>query len=327
MNFTYQNHLRYYLDERLYGDRQECWEKYRVEVGSIDHDHYRTSSYQNEQKRTADLIYQDFGSDFVVMFSGGTDSEIVIRSFLSIGVQPRCVFIRFNNDYNLEDYLIAEQITTNLGLKLEVFDFDVIDFYRSGHAAEFAAELQCRQIAYLTVYHAIRKLGLPAVMGGEMLLRRTIPSNRESEWYYTFRENEDASAMRFSLKYNIPLVNEWFSYTPEMMVYYLEHPGIQWLVSTKGNYKLGSVSTKNQILHSLLPGLTKKKKTHGYENLGAFNIETYFELYQTHIPRLESSLDGIKLTELVKQLGVEYNANIKTGYDSQSTNMEFVQSQ
>lgn len=316
MNFTHNNHLKYWIDDRLYGHRQECWEKYRIEVGAIDPDYYRTSNYQNEQRRTANLIYQDYGSDFVVMFSGGTDSEIVIKSFLNIGIKPRCVFIRFKDDYNLEDYRIAEHITRNLGLTLEVFDFDVIDFYRSGQAAEFAQEIQCRQIAYLTVYNAIRSIGLPAVMGGEMLLRRAIPQNAESEWYYTFRENEDASAMRFSLKYNIPLVNEWFSYTPEMMVYYLEHPGIQDLVSTKYNYKLGSVSSKNRILHNLIGGLTVKKKTHGYENLGAFNIETYFDLYKTHTPRLESSLDGIKLTDLVKMLGVEHNANIKVRYDT-----------
>ena len=320
MNFSKNNHIKYWINDRLYGHRQECWEKYRVEVGAIDPDHYRSSSYQDEQDRTADLIYKDFGRDFLVMFSGGTDSEIVIRSFLSIGIKPRCVFIRFKNNYNQADYLIAEEITRSLGLKLEIFDFDVIDFYRSGQAADFAKELQCRQIAYLTVYNAIRTLGAPAVMGGEMLLRRHIPQNAESEWYYVIRENEDASAMRFSLKYNIPLVNEWFSYTPEMMAYFLEHPGIQWLVSEKYNYKLGSVSSKNAILHNLLPGLTKKKKTHGYENLGAFNIETYFELYKTHVPRLESSLDGIKIVDLVKMLGVEDNENIKTRYNTHRSN-------
>lgn len=314
MNFTNNNHLKYWIGNRLYGSRQECYEKYRVAVGQIDPDYYRTSNYQQEQRRTADLIHKDYGNDFVVMFSGGTDSEIVLRSFLSIGIKPRCIFIKFKDDYNIGDYHIAKSIAEQLGLKLEIFDFDVIDFYRSGHAAEFAKEIQCRQIAYLTVYNAIRALGLPAVMGGEMLLRRDVKQNAESEWYYTFRENEDASAIRFSLKYGIPLVNEWFSYTPEMMSYYLEHPGIQRLVSDKYNYKLGSVSSKNQILKNLIPDLVEKTKTHGYENLGAFNIETYFELYQTQVPRLESSLDGIKLVDLVKMLGVENNENIKTGY-------------
>lgn len=301
----------------MYGSRQECYEKYRVEVGSIDPDHYRTSNYRQEQQRTADLIYKDYSKDFVVMFSGGTDSEIVIRSFLDIGIRPRCVFIRFKDDYNALDYFIAVSITNALGLKLEVYDFDVIDFYRSGQAAEFARDIQCRQIAYLTVYNAIRDLQVPAVMGGEMLLRRAIPQNAESEWYYVIRENEDASAMRFSLKYNIPLVNEWFSYTPEMMAYFLEHPGIQQLVTDKYNYKLGSVSSKNRILRNLMPELIEKTKTHGYENLGAFNIETYFELHKTHVPRLEPSLDGIKLVDLVKMLGVENNENIKTRYQPQ----------
>jgi hypothetical protein len=316
MNFTYKNHLKYWIEDRLYGFREEVFDRYKVEVGSIDYDHYKKSNWYEEQLRTADLVYKDFGKEFVVMFSGGTDSEIVIRSFLAIGIKPRCVFIKFKDGYNDGDYQTALEITKSLDINLEVFDFDVKNFYYSGQAAEFASEIHCRQIAYLTVYNAIKTIELPAVMGGEMLLRRRVPQNAESEWYYTFRENEDASAMRFSLKYNIPLVNEWFSYTPEMMVYFLENRGIQWLVSNKYNYKLASVSSKNTILNNIFPNLMKKKKTHGYENLGAFNVETYFELYKTHVNRLESSLDGIKLVDIVKMLGVEHNANIKTRYKS-----------
>lgn len=317
MNFTYNNHLKYWIDDRLYGDRQECWEKFRVEVGSIDRDHYRTSNYRQEQRRTADLIYRDYGKDFVVMFSGGTDSEIVIRSFLDIGINPRCVFIRFKNGYNSDDYHTALRIGDMLNVKIDTFDFDVIDFYRGGQAAEFGAEIQCRQLAYLTVYNAIRTLGIPAIMGGEMLLRRSVSQDRDTEWYYVFRENEDASAMRFSLKYNIPLVNEWFSYTPEMMTYYLENKWIQKLVTEKNNGKLGSVSSKNAILRGMLPEIVPKRKTHGYERLIAFNTESYFHLYKTHIPRLESSLDGIYLSNLVKMLGVEKHENIKTKCQSQ----------
>jgi len=145
---------------------------------------------------------------------------------------------------------------------------------------------------------------LPAVMGGEMLLRRQVPSDRDSFWYYVIRENEDASAMRFSLKYNIPLVNEWFSYTPEMMVYYLRHPTIVKMVSERFNFKLGSVSTKNSVLYEYMPSLVRKAKTTGYEKLLGFNEETYNTLNQTHVRRLEPSLDGIAFAELYKQLGI-----------------------
>ena len=314
MNFTLGNHLKYYINNRLYGYRESITDAYRVEVGAIDPAHYARSSWREEQRRTADAVYRDLGKDLVVMFSGGTDSEIVIRSFLDIGIKPRAMFIRFTGGQNEGDYQTSLLIAQELGFPLSIIDFDVVDFYHSGQAAEFGAEIHCRQIAYLSVYNAIRKHGFPSVMGGEMLLRRAIARGKESEWYYVFRENEDASAMRFSIKYNIPLVNEWFSYTPEMMAYYLEHPGIQNLVETKYNYKLGSVSSKNAILKTLVPELSTRIKTHGYENLLSFNTETYFELYKTHTNRLEPSLDGVLLRDLVKQLGVENNANIKTQY-------------
>jgi len=317
VNFTLGNHLKYYINNQLYGNRESIIDPYRVEVGPIDPDHYSRSSWWEEQRRTADAVYRDLGQDLVVMFSGGTDSEIVIRSFLAIGIRPRAMFIRFSGGQNEGDYHTSVQVAKELDIPLSIIDFDVVDFYFSGAAAEFAAEIQCRQIAYLTVYNAIRNHGFASVMGGEMLLRRVIPRGQESEWYYTFRENEDASAMRFSIKYNIPLVNEWFSYTPEMMAYYLEHPGIQNLVETKYNYKLGSVSSKNAILKTLVPELTSRIKTHGYEKLLSFNTETYFELYKTHINRLEPSLDGILLRDLVVQLGVENNEYIKTQYRSQ----------
>jgi len=311
MNFTHNNHLTYTVGDRLFGHRETPYEKYKVNVGKIDCDYYKTSNWLEEQYRTADIVAKDFGKDFVVMFSGGTDSEIVLRAFLKMGIKPRAVFIKFKDDYNWNDYLNGLVICNELGIMMETIEFDVKEFYKSGEAAEFATVLQCRQIAYLTVYHNILKLQAPAVMGGEMLLRRHVTPT-DSKWYYTFRENEDASAMRFSMKYTIPLVNEWFSYTPEMIGYYLENTGIQQLITERYNYKLASVSSKNEILYKLMPELVRKNKTTGYEKLLGFNGETYRELYLTHPRRLESSLDGIFIDDLKIQL---YGKN----YDSSKT--------
>ena len=108
--------------------------------------------------------------------------------------------------------------------------------------------------------------------------------------------------MRFSLKFNLPLVNEYFSYTPELLLYYLEDPDITNLVSTKYNYKLTSVSSKNAVLKKLVPEIRVRKKTHGFERLLGFNFEAYRQLTYEQIMRLESNIDGIEINNVIKIL-------------------------
>jgi hypothetical protein len=301
MNFTHNNHLTYTIGDKEFGYRDNSYEKYKITVGKIDKDYYNTSNYSNELLRTADLIYQDYKSELALFLSGGTDSEIVARNFLDIGIKPKCYVIKFKDDYNLADVNDAIVLAKELDLDLHIIDFDVKDFLYSGEATEFGKKVQCTQITYLMVYHCIKKIGMPSVMGGEVFLKRNINTN-PSTWYYCIRENEDASAMRFSNLYNIPLVNEYFSYTPELLLYYLEYEDIVSLVSTKYNYKLTSVSSKNVILKKLVPEIKVRKKTHGFENLLGFNYEAYRQLTNEQTLRLESSVDGIEYNQIIKIL-------------------------
>jgi hypothetical protein len=301
MNYTLDNHLSYTIGGRFFGHRETPYEKFCISVGKIDHDYYRTSSWLNEQFRTADILHREYGNELTVLFSGGTDSEIVLRAFVDIGVKPDTVFIKFKNDYNLDDYLVAERICRELGVTLRTIDFDVKEFYYSGQAKEFAQRVQCSQIAYLIVYHNFMRLQRPCIMGGELLFRRNIHS-KISQWYYCWRENEDCASIRASQLCQIPLVNEWFSYTPEMMGYYLDNCKIQTLFSDRYNYKLASVSSKNAILEEYMPSILKKEKTHGYEKILGFNIEAAHKLRTEYCAKLEPSLDGIFVDELRTRL-------------------------
>jgi hypothetical protein len=301
MNFTFNNHLSYTIGTTPFGYRSTPIEKYSVQLGSIDPDRYAKSSYVEELYRTAELVRKDLGNDLVLFLSGGTDSEIVLRNFVHNGFKPRCVTLKFENDYNIGEVAEAKAIANELDVDLEIIDFDVHDFYYSGEATEFGEQIQCTQLTYNMVYKSVLKLGAPAVMGGEALLTRQVNVDN-SFWYYTFRENEDASAMRFTNRFGVPLVNEWFSYTPELLLYYLEHPSMQDLVTDKYNYKLNSASSKNVILKRLYPYTRPKEKTHGFESLLAFNYTAYKAIGANQIKRLESSVDGIPFYEAIKQL-------------------------
>ncbi len=300
-NFTLNNHLNYTIGGRLLGYRETPIEAYQVRLGTVDKDQYRTSNYYNELLRTTDIVHREFGKDLVVFLSGGTDSEIVVRNFMDIGIRPRCAVIEFRNGYNALDVAEAEAIARELDLKLEKISFDIKDFFYSGEATEFGETIDCTQITYLMVYNSILKYGAPAVMGGEALFTRNV-SVGDSHWYYTFRENEDASAMRFTQKYQLPLVNEWFSYTPELLLYYMEDQSLVSLFAEKYNYKLTSVSSKNTILRRLCPNVRTKIKTHGFERLLGFNYEAYKTIASNQLKRLEPSLDGIPVSDAIKML-------------------------
>lgn len=299
MNFTLSNHLQYSIGGRPFGHRQSPTEKYVVSVGDVDKDHYRKSSWREELRRTADSVLSDFGNEFIVFLSGGTDSEIVVRNFLEIGYKPRCVFIEFEDGYNAHDLAEAQMISRELDVKLQTVKFNVKDFFWSGKAAEFSQVIDCSQITYLMVYYHILQFDFPAVMGGELMLRKHI-TPQETFWYHCFRENEDASAMRFSQKYDLPVVNEWFSYTPEMMAYFVNDPQVRAMIDGRDQYryKLTSVSSKNAILKRLYPDIFVRKKTHGFEKLMGFNTEAYAKLQYNMISRLEPSLDGTRLDKL-----------------------------
>jgi hypothetical protein len=86
------------------------------------------------------------------------------------------------------------------------------------------------------------------------------------------------------------------------MLYYLEDPDIQRLISERYNYKLTSVSSKNVILKKLYPDIKLRTKTHGFERLLGFNGEVYNTLRSKTILRLEPSLDGIFIPDLILQL-------------------------
>jgi hypothetical protein len=270
-------------------------------LGAVDVDQYRTSSFEEELHRTAQLVREDFGKDLILFLSGGTDSEIVLRNFIHNGFKPQCAVIRFENDYNAGEVAEAEAIAMELGVKLQIIDFNVHNFFYSGEATEFGEQIQSTQLTYIMVYKNILKLGFPAVMGGEAGVTRMVEQG-SSYWYYAFRENEDASAMRFSLKYQIPLVNEWFSYTPELLLYYLESEGIKNLVSNRYNYKLNAASSKNQILANMYSKFRLKEKKHGFESLIAFNNTAYEDIGLNQVKRLEFSLDGVPYDLAIKQL-------------------------
>ena len=152
---SYNNHVKFYVDNVLYGNSTDPARKFRVEFGKVDKDLYQRSNFNEEIKRVADLQYNIFGKDLIVFLSGGLDSEIVVRGFIDIGIKPRCIIMRYTNYLkpnvieNIIEVNAAIKTANDLGIEYELFDFDVLKFYISGEAKDMAIKYTCYLFAML----------------------------------------------------------------------------------------------------------------------------------------------------------------------------------
>jgi hypothetical protein len=265
-NLTHNNHYKHFIDGELFGVRTNKFQQYSTDVGTVDMEYYLKNDYNTERLRIAQLQYNDLGKDLVLFVSGGLDSEIMVRSYVEQGLKPLCIIIKFIGDYNISDVTEAVLLLTELEVPYKIIDYDIKDFYHSGAAAELAEKIQCELLPFLAFFDVSRKLSAPTVLGGELLVEKYRGVNHERKWVLRNLETYEAAHVRFAKKYQIPFVIEWFSYTPEIMLYYLEHRAVQNLVATQSHF-WSITPVKNRILRNIMPNLKKKSKGTGYENL------------------------------------------------------------
>jgi hypothetical protein len=296
MEFTFNNHLKYTIKDRSFGFRKTPYEKYQVSVGKIDLDYYQKNTWKTEQYRIGSLVLDNLGKDFVLLYSG-LNSELILRILLSLNIKPILIFIRFVGNYNLEEYYHAVKTANDLGIELSVFDYDIVDNFHSGELTEFADSFQCSTIMQAVLCHSVHKLQSPTIIGQKTIFRKKITLNNV-DWYYSFPETANASNIRYSLKYHIPVISEWFSYTPESIAYLLDNIDLN---SETYKFKLSTNSTQNQIFNQLIPKLTITTHKTGYENL--YGLMTEFLLRGSRFHGgFDNNIDGINLKELKTQL-------------------------
>jgi len=300
-NFTHNNHLKHFIDGVPFGVRTNKYQQYTTDVGTIDPEYYAKNNYQSELLRVARLQYDEFKNDMALFISGGSDSEIMARSFARQGLRPKCIIINFTGGYNIGEVKEAVSVAEELSLPYEIVDFDVKDFYLSGAAANLAVKIQCELLPFLAFFQVAKKLNTAAILGGELLIEKYVNNSFEGEWVLRNIETLEAAHVRFSMKYQIPFIIEWFSYTPELMLYYLEDQDIVELINDKTPY-WSITPVKNKILQRLVPDLRDKEKTTGFENLRGMLVDSRVELAKLMPDNLGDTKPYLTYNEVISKL-------------------------
>ena len=202
-----------------------------------------------------------------VFFSGGADSELILRAYLDIGANPEVYIVRYEKDYNIYDVSYAITVCNILGVKYNLIDFELERFYRND------ADLISEQA------QVDRPRMLPHIKFTDCADGLIIVGHSDVRWY---RANEDYSEPgiwlaqdfehdigcdKYNLLHNRPAIYQWWKWSPGLILSYTRLKWFQNLIKDKYNGKLGINSTKLQGFREVYPDMIQRKKATGFEDV------------------------------------------------------------
>ena len=272
---THENwHSWQYGNNKLFR-RQHNTDKFNIVLTPLNRP---IKSFKEELILAAKSVLETFPNIRpTIMFSGGADSELVLRTYLSIGANPKVCIVRYENDYNLYDVSYAITVCSMLDVEFDIIDFNLQKFYENDaeQISEIAQIDRPRALVYCKFLEMIEHM--PIIGEGDPYwVRLDDDYSRKGNWVY--RESETFIGWyKYANYLNKPSVPQFFKWTPELV---LSHTKLSWftkLINDEYYGKLGTNSTKLLGYREIYPDMIKRAKKTGFEKIDF--IVNEFELF------------------------------------------------
>jgi ferredoxin-fold anticodon binding domain-containing protein len=223
-------------------------------------------SFKEELLNNAKSTIDHFdGKKFSILFSGGMDSELVLRSYLELKHDFDVNIFRYEKDYNVYDVSHAVVSCEKLGVPYKIIDFNLEKFYES--EAESISE-----IAQIDRPRALPQLkfmdfvdNIPIIGASDCRwFRPSVDYNEPSEWWVQCFEH-DIGYSKYVRATNRSAIAEWFKWTPGVVVSYTYLKWFKKLVTDQYIGKTGVTSTKYLGYNETYPDLIERIKKTGFE--------------------------------------------------------------
>lgn len=203
------------------------------------------SSWREECKSVAQELSDMHGNKLVLLLSGGLDSEVVLHSFLSCGIIPKIVILRYERNLNLHDINYAFRICASRGISPTIIDVNVKDFF-SQKLIKFAETTKCSSPQLnLLMYYADKIDGIPVLGTGENYLVR----KEGKKEVFDLEESRVVSIYKFFENKNREAIPAFFQYTPEIMISYIQKESVyKWVETAKQQGYINSKKIKSSII-------------------------------------------------------------------------------
>lgn len=218
-------------------------------------------------RRNAQATVDSFpGEEFALMFSGGLDSELMVRAFMDIGHPFKAYCFKYDSGYNSYDVAHATGVAAKLGIELNVLDFNITHFYEND-ALDFMDTIECSHARALVQPLFIERVdGVPLYGTGDPRFYRPHGDySQKTEWLVQDNEYEIAWA-DYAKDRGRKAEMQWLRHTPHFVASIMDCAWFRDLTEDKYIGKEGVNSTKIEGYWNAYPDMVKRIKQTGFED-------------------------------------------------------------
>lgn len=252
------NWLTWSYDGVEYGPKLAPGSKFNMQFKKVIN--RPVKSYREELLLNTQLIADTFNGPFDLMFSGGMDSEIILRCHKELGIPINVYIFKYENNYNHADVTQALKICNELNITPTVIDFnlqkffenDAYDIWRKGYFYNGGKLPHMKMIDY---------------MDNTPIMGDGCPywTNDNGIWKYEFDEDCHAQSI-YCKTVGRKMIADWYEYSPEVIIAHMNTPDIQDLINCVPTTEYKYYEELKHILHKKLwPTLDIRLKRTGFE--------------------------------------------------------------
>lgn len=237
----------------------------------------------------AHLILNTISKDAWLCFSGGIDSEIMVRSFMDQRLPFKVVMFRFKNGENDHDLKTAFSFCEKYNLPYQILELDFYDWFKSDECKEVIKTSHSNNVTQLYLCWMIAEVnrlgGHPIIAIGDPLLLRSVPSDFnsvrynfnsyneevEDQWHLYSEEDIDGVPQRFSVMNNLDCYPNFSCHTPNIFRAFIDDAMVHKVITDFNSYRF---TYDNRFkMYSQYFNLEYRPRYHGAENI--INNEGY----------------------------------------------------
>lgn len=280
-NFLENNWMEwYYNDDINQKFRKNSKDQFKLKIKKSLRD---TQDLRSECVTACHSIRDTYPNEKLsVMFSGGSESEMIVRSFHAAQIPFTAYIGRYENDINIYDVSYAVIACESLGIDYKIIDFNVQKFFEDD-AESYSLKSQIvipPQLPQLALCDLVD--GIPIMGGGELFLERADSDyNKKGTWFSTEWEYNWGWNKYFNYT-GRPAIPDWCRWTPQLFYSWMNTQWFDNLINDRYKGKLGISSTKMIGYREAWPELMARKKIHGLEKIESVMYNLTKHLIKLH---------------------------------------------